>query len=501
MKEYYLIYLRKSRQDNESETVEEVLNRHEIQLQDFAIRLFGHKISDEFIYREIVSGETIADRPEFQKMLTRIQDENCKGVLVIEAQRLTRGDLTDLGNVVSAFRYSKTLVLTPPKTFDLENKYDREFFERELLRGKDYIEYTKEILMRGRKASAHEGNYVASIPPYGYDRLKVDKYWTLVINEKEADMVRMIFDMYVNQGMGASLISQKLNELGAKPRMSERFAPTAIRQILSNEVYIGLIRWNAKPVVKVYENGQIIKKRTRNKSYELIKGKHKSIITEELFYKAQERKKNSTREKAGTELKNPFAGLIKCKKCGGSIALRPYNKNGKAIRKPRYYCRSGVYCDCKSSNADIVNDAIIQTLKKYLQDFKIKLKDNVQSDIDQHEKMVKALEKNLANLEIKQTELYDLLEEKVYTKEVFLMRNEKLAQERKELQEKIKKAKEFKPSVDDTRRKYYSLYEALNALEDESISAKAKNNLLKNIVEVIYYLKNENGIELEVILK
>ena len=43
--------------------------------------------------------------------------------------------------------------------------------------------------------------------------------------------------------------------------------------------------------------------------------------------------------------------------------------------------------------------------------------------------------------------------------------------------------------------------EELNALDDESISAKAKNNLLKNIVEVIYYLKNENGIELEVILK
>lgn len=78
---------------------------------------------------------------------------------------------------------------------------------------------------------------------------------------------------------------------------------------------------------------------------------------------------------------------------------------------------------------------------------------------------------------------------------------ERIRKRRKELQEKIKKAKEFKPSVDDTRRKYYSLHEALNALEDESISAKAKNNLLKNIVEVIYYLKDENGIELEVVLK
>lgn len=501
MKEYYLIYLRKSRQDNENETVEEVLNRHEIQLQDFAIRLLGHRISNEYIYREIVSGETIADRPEFQKVLTRIQDENCKGVFVIEAQRLTRGDLTDLGNVISAFRYSKTLVLTPPKTFNLENKYDREFFERELLRGKDYIEYTKEILMRGRKASAHEGNFIASIAPYGYDRVKIDKYWTLAINEKEADMVRMIFDMYVNQGLGANVISQKLNELGEKPRMSERFAPTAIRQILTNEVYIGLIRWNAKPVVKVYENGQIIKKRVRNRNYELIKGKHKPIISDDLFYRAQERKKNSTKEKAGTELKNPFAGLIKCKKCGGAIALRPYNKNGKEYRQPRYYCRSGVYCDNVSSDAGIVNDAIIQTLKRYLKDFKIKLKDNSQAEIDQHEKTVKALETSLANLEVRQTELYDLLEDKVYTKDIFIMRNEKLSKERDELKAKLEKAKSFKPSVDDTRRKYYSLHEALNALESKDISAKTKNNLLKNIIEVIYYLKDENGIELEVILK
>lgn len=78
---------------------------------------------------------------------------------------------------------------------------------------------------------------------------------------------------------------------------------------------------------------------------------------------------------------------------------------------------------------------------------------------------------------------------------------ERIRKRRKELKEKIKKAKEFKPIVEDTRRKYYSLHEALNALEDKSISAKAKNNLLKNIVEVIYYLKDENGIEFEVVLK
>lgn len=60
----YLMYLRKSRQDNPDETVEEVLARHEKQLQEYSIKTFGYRINEDNIYREIVSGETIDDRPE-----------------------------------------------------------------------------------------------------------------------------------------------------------------------------------------------------------------------------------------------------------------------------------------------------------------------------------------------------------------------------------------------------------------------------------------------------
>lgn len=67
MKEEYIIYLRKSRQDNENETIEEVLARHEKQLQEYAIKTFGYRIKEENIYREIVSGETIEDRIEIKK--------------------------------------------------------------------------------------------------------------------------------------------------------------------------------------------------------------------------------------------------------------------------------------------------------------------------------------------------------------------------------------------------------------------------------------------------
>lgn len=511
--EFYVIYLRKSRQDNEYETVEEVLYKHEKQLQEFAAKTFGHKIPEEYIFREVVSGETIEDRPEINKILKLIQNPNCKGVLVIEPQRLTRGDMLDCGTIVHAFRYSNTLVVTPTKTYDLEEKYDRKFFEMELTRGNDYLEYTKEILSRGREASVKDGNYIGSIPPYGYDRLKEGRDNTLVINPKEAELVKLAFDMYLD-GMGATLIAKKLNELGAKPRRSERFSPTAIRQMLTNEVYIGKIRWKHKAVVKVFEDGKVVKKRPRNKNYELIDGKHEPILTEEIFYQAQKRKGQVTREKVDTELKNIYAGLIKCKKCGGAIAMRIHRKKGEVVRKDRYYCRSGFYCSNKSSNTEIVNSAILRTLKLHLEDFKIKIENKDTSMIDTHKNIINNLRKELKELEVRQEELYEYLEKKIYTQEIFIMRNNKLAEERKKLEEAIKNAEINTPSVEEYEEKYFSLFQALSSIENPNISAKAKNKLLKNIIEVIYYNKDisdktnpkgngldDSNVSLEVILK
>ena len=492
--ENYLLYLRKSRQDNENETVEEVLERHEKQLQEFAIKEFGNRIPESNIYREVVSGETIEDRPQVKKMFERMQDDKIKGVLVIEPQRLTRGDLYECGVVVHTFRYSKTLVITPTKTYDIEDKYDRKFFEMELTRGNDYLEYTKEILARGREHSVHEGNYIASVAPYGYDRVKLDKGHTLAINEKEAEMVRLVFHLYVDENMGAANRSHKLNELGAKPRKSERFAPTAIRQILSNEIYIGKLRWGHKRVIKVMENGKVVKKQPRNPNYEVIDGKHPAIISEELFYKAQEQKGRKTKEAVDTELKNIFAGLIKCKKCGGAIAMRIHRANGKRYREDRYYCRTGRYCANKSSIVQLVQDAIIKTLREYLEDFRIKLEKNDNSVVESHMKIIENLEKELKNLDDKQEQLYDFLEKGIYTPDVFILRNDKLKEDRENLKTAIKNAKQNMPSIQEYEHKYYSLFQALSAIDDPNISAKNKNKLLKEIIDVIYYEKDEADI-------
>ena len=188
------MYLRKSRQDDPNETVEEVLAKHETILQEWARRELGREIPEDCIYREIVSGgEGIEEREAIQKVLARIEDPNVAGVLCVDPQRLSRGSLTDCDLLIDAFRYSNTIVATTVMVYDLDNKMGRRFFQDELMRGRDYLEYVKEALFRGRWLSASRGNFVQSRPPYGYNKAKIGRDWVLEPNEN-ADIVRMIFN-------------------------------------------------------------------------------------------------------------------------------------------------------------------------------------------------------------------------------------------------------------------------------------------------------------------
>lgn len=76
-------------------------------------------------------------------------------------------------------------------------------FERELKRGNEFLEYQKKIMNRGRLLSVQQGNYIGSVAPYGFNKIFVQdgkrKCPTLEIKEDEANVVRMIFDMYVKK--------------------------------------------------------------------------------------------------------------------------------------------------------------------------------------------------------------------------------------------------------------------------------------------------------------
>ena len=188
-----LEYLRKSRTDDPLLDVTEVLERHETMLDEWAEKNLGGKVPEENKFREVVSGETIDSRPRLLDLLKKIESPKIKAILIVEVQRLGRPDLEDIGRLSKLFRYTNTLIITPTKTFDLRNEYDREAFERELMRGNEYLEYTKKIMNRGRLLSVQQGNFIGNKAPYGYRKITVTegkkKCHTLEIVPEEAEAV------------------------------------------------------------------------------------------------------------------------------------------------------------------------------------------------------------------------------------------------------------------------------------------------------------------------
>jgi predicted site-specific integrase-resolvase len=168
--EEVLVYLRKSQSDDQRLSVEEVLEKHEKILDEWAERNLGGTVPESNKFREIVSGEKISQREEIKKVLKLIESPKIKALLIVEPQRLTRGDLEEVGFLMKRLKYTSTLVITPERTYDLRDEYAWDAFERELKRGNEYLEYYKKIQNRGRLASVAAGNYIASIPPYGFDQ-------------------------------------------------------------------------------------------------------------------------------------------------------------------------------------------------------------------------------------------------------------------------------------------------------------------------------------------
>ena len=188
------IYLRKSRADREAEArgEGETLARHERILLDLAKKR-GYNVGA--IYREVVSGETISARPVMQQLLQEVEAGKWDGVLVVEVERLARGDTIDQGVVSRAFQFSNTLIITPMKTYDPNNEFDEEYFEFGLFMSRREYKTIKRRLNAGRISSVKEGKYCGNQPPYGYERIKLEheKGFSLRPIPEQAEVVKLIY--------------------------------------------------------------------------------------------------------------------------------------------------------------------------------------------------------------------------------------------------------------------------------------------------------------------
>ena len=480
----WLMYLRKSRQDDPLQTVEEVLAKHEQILQEYARKELGGEIPEELIFREVVSGESIDDREQIQKVLARIEDPQVAGVLVVEPSRISRGDLADCARVISAFRFSGTLVGTPMMTYDLTKKMERKFFQDELMRGNDYLEYTKEILLRGRVAAVKRGCYIGNYAPYGYEKTVKDDNLTLKIIESEAEIVRLVFHLYTKEGLTPFRIAQRLNGMNVPAPRGELWKKDTIRVMVRNRHYIGLVVFNRIKRTQVLENGAVVTKRLAQPDDEIIvaPGLHDAIIDMETWEKAQELVARNPRVKHEHPLKNPLSGVLVCEKCGKAMYIHPYKK-----ATDRYECRTKPRC-YKSVQMPVLIDAVVFALEQSeLPALRMKVKNDDGNARKIQERQLERLEDEMKGYNAQRERLFDFLETGVYTADVFEERMARLQEKIDTCREALYKTRATMPKSVDYAERVVTLEQAIAALKDPEMTPEEKNKIVKTIIERIEY--------------
>jgi site-specific DNA recombinase len=294
-----------------------------------------------------------------------------------------------------------------------------------------------------------------------------------------------------------TVISNELDKLNIKPRYRSTWSKSTISDILHNPVYIGKIRWSYRAEKKTNVDGEIKKTRKLNEKYLYIDGIHEPIVNEEVFNQAQKVRKQNTykRVKDDLTLKNPLTGLIYCKKCGSVM-----NRLGSNKKNPYDTIRcSNKYCDNISAPMFLIEQKLVKFLSDWLKDYEIEISRNFGEEsklvtISIAEEKLQSLKKDVNIIEDQISETYDLLERKVYTVEIFQKRLQQLTDKKNQLAQSIADLETQKlnqATVNDIKTKYIPQFKKLIELYPKIKSAEEKNQILKNMVSRIEYIKTE----------
>lgn len=502
------IYLRKSRADRDHPEMplEEVLKNHEAILLAFAEKN-SFEITD--IKKEVASGESLARRPEMLKLLEEVEDGIYNAVLVKDFDRLSRGSMMEQGIIIEAFRKSATKIITPEKTYDLENEFDEEYIDISAFFARKELKMITKRLHSGRMKSISDGNYISPYAPYGYDK----KHKSLEVNEKESAVVRLIFDLYVNHGYGDARIAKYLTDHGIPSKHGRaNWDKTTIRNMIRNPVYTGRVTWN-KREYRYGKNGKRTSRFVSQSRWKIYEGRHEAIIEDALFERAQQTAKNNYASAphlhtAGA-LRNPTANLIRCGACGAAMTIRTAAGKADTLRCCKH-C-GGVM----GSYLYSVEGRLISLLEQQVSELEIPftyigIEKKSDTEYPVLIRSMESCETRKGQLKLQLGNLHDLLEQGIYDKTTFLERSKAVTESlrltenrleavKKQLaqaanpQDRIKDVPRFKDLREFLRDVYWRL------------DPKNKNEFLRDMIGSVVYSKpkgtGKDGFRLDIRLK
>lgn len=367
------------------------------------------------------SGKSIEGRPAFKKMLSDI--ESGQGVDYILVYKLSR-----FGRNAADILNSLELI----QTYDVNLICIEEGIDSSQTSGKLLIsvlsavaeierENILEQTMNGRREKARQGLWNGGPAPYGYS-LKDNK---LYINEDEAELVRLIYDKYVNTTIGYSGIAKYLNLQGIKKvvrtdRMIEEWSAHFINLILENPVYCGKIAYGRRTLEKV-KGKKNEYKRINAANYITVDGLHEPLVSEEIWNKAQDKRQATGKKfvsKYGKDRTHLLTGLLKCPVCNGPMYANRHcwtKKDGTYKEVGYYVCGRnkhdrGKFCDYKADlKKSVIEPLVIEAVKEIVSEkyFAQAIKDRIGSigkndDID---KEIRNFENRLNEIELNKARL------------------------------------------------------------------------------------------------
>ena len=436
-------------------TIEQSEEGYSIDEQERLLRSWAEKNNYE-VYKcysdRGISGKDIKNRPALKELLKDAEEKKFDMVISWKINRISR-KLADVLKIVDILEKNDITFKSYSEPFETDTPAGKMQFQMMALIGEFERGTIAQNVKMGMCAKAKSGEWCGG-RVLGYDLVPVEnqegakrKKNRLTINEKEAEAVRFIFNEYVN-GKGYKAITNQLNKLSYKTKKGNDFSVGSIREILTNPVYIGKVRYNVR------QNWSEKRRRNINANPIITDGIHEPIIDEGLWDKVQaimESKKGKPSRIYDGEY--PLTGILKCPKCGaGMVISRTTNKLADGTKKRiAYYCcgawknKGTSVCNSNTIRVDKANEYVFNRISELLSNEKMvkSIVNNINKErhkkISPAKKELERIDKELEKIDRKKTKLFEAYEEEIISKEEFKERKDELKKRAKSLQEEKEK--------------------------------------------------------------